>query len=494
LNSNLLGVDPLSRRKIWDILLYKRESRTMILTTHFLDEADALADHIAIISKGKLLVEGSSVELKSTLGGGYRIHLRVEPGQSQAPQFQNVEQTTIEDEVVYTSSIPYQVADILAELRSQGFDDYYVSGPTMEEVFLEVVEDDGDSEDLKPLNGTTRKSSKITNRKLATAGKRDPLHKLSLVSGTRTSVLTQVYILFRKRLIILSHNWLSYAAAIILPILVAKFTMGLLEYQTLSDCTPTQLYDRNLVDFFADQYRFDMVVGPSSRFSDSELTRFESLFIGNSWSRPRNMTQIRKSIHTVDTIDEFNDYISHNQHSVTPGGVFLNGIDSSPTFAYLAEGDTTYSIFAQTVLDVFLSNITIYTQYSPLHTFSPPSMGNSLEFIVFVGLVMLAYPGFFGLYPCFERVNQVRALQYSNGVRPLPLWLAYLLFDGVFIILSSCISVLILSILSKEWYFIGYLYPIFILCGMASTSLSYVLGQLLSSPLATFAAATIGQV
>src|SRR5438046_2581995 len=43
------GLDPLSRRKIWDILLAERGRRTIILTTHFLDEADLLADHIVIL-------------------------------------------------------------------------------------------------------------------------------------------------------------------------------------------------------------------------------------------------------------------------------------------------------------------------------------------------------------------------------------------------------------------------------------------------------------
>ncbi len=62
------GLDPLSRRKIWDILLAERGRRTIILTTHFLDEADLLADHIAILSKGTLRAEGSSAQLKDTLG------------------------------------------------------------------------------------------------------------------------------------------------------------------------------------------------------------------------------------------------------------------------------------------------------------------------------------------------------------------------------------------------------------------------------------------
>ena len=62
------GLDPLSRRKIWEILLAERGNRTILLTTllttHFLDESDSLADWIVIISEGSLRAESFAVELK----------------------------------------------------------------------------------------------------------------------------------------------------------------------------------------------------------------------------------------------------------------------------------------------------------------------------------------------------------------------------------------------------------------------------------------------
>ena len=47
------GVDPYSRRSIWDLLTKYKAGRTIILTTHFMDEADLLGDRIAIINCGK---------------------------------------------------------------------------------------------------------------------------------------------------------------------------------------------------------------------------------------------------------------------------------------------------------------------------------------------------------------------------------------------------------------------------------------------------------
>uniref|UniRef100_A0AAV2KFR8 P-type phospholipid transporter n=1 Tax=Knipowitschia caucasica TaxID=637954 RepID=A0AAV2KFR8_KNICA len=69
------GVDPFARRGIWDLLLKYRSGRTIILSTHHMDEADILGDRIAIISHGKLCCVGSSLFLKTHLGTGYYLTL-----------------------------------------------------------------------------------------------------------------------------------------------------------------------------------------------------------------------------------------------------------------------------------------------------------------------------------------------------------------------------------------------------------------------------------
>eukprot|EP00094_Tigriopus_californicus_P002639 TCALIF_02551-PA protein Name:"Similar to Abca7 ATP-binding cassette sub-family A member 7 (Rattus norvegicus)" AED:0.06 eAED:0.06 QI:3223/1/1/1/0.88/0.92/28/283/1389 len=69
------GVDPYSRRAIWDLLIKYKENRTIILTTHFMDEADLLGDRIAIINNGKLICFGSSLFLRAKFGNGYYLTL-----------------------------------------------------------------------------------------------------------------------------------------------------------------------------------------------------------------------------------------------------------------------------------------------------------------------------------------------------------------------------------------------------------------------------------
>uniref|UniRef100_H2YX18 ABC transporter domain-containing protein n=1 Tax=Ciona savignyi TaxID=51511 RepID=H2YX18_CIOSA len=74
------GVDPYARRGIWDLLLHYKQNRTIVLSTHHMDEADLLGDRIAIISHGKLKCCGSSLFLKSCFGVGYYLTLQMKDG------------------------------------------------------------------------------------------------------------------------------------------------------------------------------------------------------------------------------------------------------------------------------------------------------------------------------------------------------------------------------------------------------------------------------
>lgn len=72
------GLDPQSRRVLWDYILFlKNEGKTVILTTHLMDEADALSDRIAIIDNGKLLKLDTPENLKKSIGEGDTIEIEL---------------------------------------------------------------------------------------------------------------------------------------------------------------------------------------------------------------------------------------------------------------------------------------------------------------------------------------------------------------------------------------------------------------------------------
>jgi ABC-2 type transport system ATP-binding protein len=75
------GLDPEARVAMWDEVsrLANAESLTILLTTHYLEEADQLADRLAIVSRGKIVVEGTPVELKASLRGD-AVHVELSNG------------------------------------------------------------------------------------------------------------------------------------------------------------------------------------------------------------------------------------------------------------------------------------------------------------------------------------------------------------------------------------------------------------------------------
>lgn len=58
------GMDPQSRRDMWDLLLRWRHTKTILITTHFMEEADAIGDYIAIMNEGQLQCFGTPMSLK----------------------------------------------------------------------------------------------------------------------------------------------------------------------------------------------------------------------------------------------------------------------------------------------------------------------------------------------------------------------------------------------------------------------------------------------
>ena len=68
-------MDPNARRKLWNMLKDEKAGRVILLTTHFMDEADILGDRIGIMVDGKLKCCGSSLFLKNKFDVGYRLSM-----------------------------------------------------------------------------------------------------------------------------------------------------------------------------------------------------------------------------------------------------------------------------------------------------------------------------------------------------------------------------------------------------------------------------------
>src|SRR5271154_7099694 len=71
------GLDPQTRLLLWEIIReYNQSGKTILLTTHYMDEADTLCEDLAIVDHGKVIAQGTPQELKASIPGGYVLRLR----------------------------------------------------------------------------------------------------------------------------------------------------------------------------------------------------------------------------------------------------------------------------------------------------------------------------------------------------------------------------------------------------------------------------------
>lgn len=462
------GLDPLSRRKIWDIILAERGKRSMVLTTHFLDEADLLSDDIAVLSKGRLVANGSSVALKHELGGGYRVRIYHENRKELPKELESVPKQVYHDQTVYQLPDSAAAAHFVSVLEKSGVRDYQVNGPTIEDVFLKLAEEVKEELDKDTETAISPVSSED---KVATGDK-----GLQLVKGKNLSFFGQSWVLFRKRAMILRRNSLPYLAALLIPIIAAGLVTLFLKGQDALTCSPTaQISVSRAISVPETLLQGgDLVAGPPSDIPSAFL----------------NTVYPGLSINDVPTLQAFNNYIAANYSTANPGGFFLG---NSPTFAYRGNYEMYYAIAAQNLLDVSLTQIPIIAGYQSFDTPWAPGAGKTLQFILYFGLAMSAYPGFFALYTNIERLRNVRALHYSNGIRAGPLWAAYTMFDFLIVLIVSAITVIIFTGASSLFYGPGYLFVVFAFYGLAAQLMSYVVSLFTTSQLAAFAFAAGGQ-
>jgi ABC-type multidrug transport system ATPase subunit len=365
------GLDPLSRRKIWDILLAARGTRTIILTTHFLDEAEFLADHMVIMAKGSVKAAGSVSQLKTKLGSGYRFHFLHGTGYSELPDvedlFLGAAKESLFDQTTYTVSDNSRATRIIKELEKRGTTGYQVTGPTIEEVFMKLA---GDPDAMLPADGTKATSKLgVTPESLDSEGKGAQITAKEdredvLMTGRHLGFLQQSVILFKKRMIVLKRNYLPYTFAFLIPVIATALISILLKDKAYGGCSlASQIKESDFEGLKTDSgYKPLLVVGPPSALSNVDFTAFQKM-LPEQFGDRSSPAALQEYIKIVDTLDQYNEYIKANFSKVSPGGFFLG---DEPVFSFYSDLGFLglYSaIFMQNAVDMLLTNTTIATSF-----------------------------------------------------------------------------------------------------------------------------------
>ncbi|MEU0501652.1 ATP-binding cassette domain-containing protein [Nocardia sp. NPDC005998] len=143
------GLDPRTRAQMWEtIRRLVREGATVLLTTQYLDEADQLADRIAVIDHGKVIADGTADQLKASIGGS-SLHLtlvdraQLEEARRIVGEFLGTEAQITPEAGRLTAPLKDagMTADLLIRLREWeiAIDEITVSKPSLDEVFLTIT-------------------------------------------------------------------------------------------------------------------------------------------------------------------------------------------------------------------------------------------------------------------------------------------------------------------------------------------------------------------
>ncbi|KAK2010533.1 nod factor export ATP-binding protein I [Colletotrichum eremochloae] len=456
------GLDPLSRRVIWEILLEQRSRRSIILTTHFLDEVEVLADHIVILSKGQVKCYGPTTVLKQLHGGGYKVSIP----HSNVPIHQSYPHVVHQDQLIYKTPNSISAAHLATSLAAAGVSDVSITGPQIEDVFLQVA---GYPVQLESTDSSSS----------------DP--NFLLTPGKLATFWSQAKTIFWKRIMVLRRYWWPYIYVLVLPMAVTPSFSGILKGYTASLCVDIQptLYSGH--EFYV-SYGGSQVIdgavktspglllgGPSS--VNESLYNFMSK--NGSVTRYFDLSQYSEWVRPVATLDEFMKYLNENKTRVLPGGIFMENSTSNPVIAILTEYGVEEGMSLVNLYSQIRSGSKITASYGTMGVMPARSANSGMFYAVFFCLMQAVYPAAFALYPSIEKRRKVRAVAYANGVRRTPLWVAYAFFDFLFV---SVISLAITSHLGSKvplWNGGAWLMlPILALYGLAALLFSYIMSIL----------------
>ncbi|CAL9690655.1 unnamed protein product [Knipowitschia caucasica] len=246
------GVDPCSRRSIWDVVIKHKKGRTIIMSTHHLDEAEVLSDRIAFLERGGLKCCGSPFYLKEQLGQGYKLTLTKKMQAGESEQIDNAELKAFVQahvpaarlkeaqgsDLVYllppfssnnASSYRSLLTALDSNLDALQLGGYGISDTTLEEVFLHLTHDSLDSDALCTVSETVSDTESINSypdSEESSYGDTAGFTGTPTVSGVKLAWQQFTAILI-KRFHHSRRDWKGLIAQLLLPVLFVAFAMGL---------------------------------------------------------------------------------------------------------------------------------------------------------------------------------------------------------------------------------------------------------------------------
>ncbi|EYC28617.1 hypothetical protein Y032_0007g3319 [Ancylostoma ceylanicum] len=232
------GVDPFARRAIWDLVLKYKEDHTIIVATHFMDEADILSDRIAIMSEGTLKAVGTPMSLKSEYGDGYKLSMLLKNDDSALGECRKwLErfggEVVVLDfygkhaEVGLPGWTDEQLGIMLTAMEESSTDEqfpiisYSVNDSTLEEIFVKLIgrpSRRGLKATFEDIHGEASSSNAEPYFDFSPFERHPPQSSARLWQHVRAQV--------KKRVNYASRSWRTLFSQLIVPVLFVVLGMG----------------------------------------------------------------------------------------------------------------------------------------------------------------------------------------------------------------------------------------------------------------------------
>lgn len=455
------GIDAAGRRSLWDLLQSEKDGRTILLTTHYMDEADVLGDRIAILSEGKLQCQGTSFYLKKRFGTGYLLVCIMQSGCDVGAVTQLIRKYVppIKPERVLGTELTYRLpteyskkfAELLQDLDEKCTQlqlvGYGLSGATLEDVFMAVNTDkrvQGGAEG-PPVDGS------IDFKELVFDSKTREKRRIR-----RCFMFWQA--LFLKKFYTTTRNYWLLGIQLVLPIAVMALTI-------LNSRGGRIYYELPAMPISINQYSSAYVV-----LEDNTTDKTSSL--ADAYSK--HLEHYARRCTLLRTGDlKFEDYIlSHDvNHSRRIDFHFLAGLTvSENNFIVWLNNKPLHT--APLTLNLLHNALAIkllgqdastYVTNEPLPYSDDTrtlrlNKGQVLgaEISINLSLTMCFITAFYAIPIIRERETRAKLLQFLSGVDVCAYWTSHIVWDYLVFVLSALSSILTIAAFKE----IGYITPL----------------------------------
>ena len=128
------GLDPAARRNFWEVIKnLKKEGKTVFLTTHYMEEAEYLADRVAIMHKGKIVALGKPKNLIDLHGGKTKVIIRG------VDKLNGYDAKKVEDGIEIFINDEHEIANIISTLKDKKYEKIEIERANLEDVFLRLT-------------------------------------------------------------------------------------------------------------------------------------------------------------------------------------------------------------------------------------------------------------------------------------------------------------------------------------------------------------------